>query len=1079
MTLEKPARRTNHPLKFLLFANMAAALILLALGVREYQNFHTFHRQLAETQVTDGAREIALRLREIHTSVALFVLQETQLLSDLVDDPLSDEQYNRTLRRIKLHFPDTEGFMLADHEGVSLLDDPSATLDDQRLFDLKQFAQGRQQATILRRFSNNSYQYDIMVPWSGKKGNRGIYFVAFRCKATCRLLATHQVYGHTLNLYPLNPDDPMDSPKQKAITAEVPGVGWILANSFTPSLFFNKFAEISLVGISILLGFFALSLILYRKARKEESEREITEQRYRDLLETSEDLIWSIDNKGYITQINDAAWPILGYSQEELVGRPLVEMIPDDELKTQFKAIRELLKGTPWNNHITRLNSGDGREVHLRFNALPVIDENGSCVGATGTASNITEQVRAMEVLSEKESRYRQMFEVNQAIKLILDAKSGRIIEANSAAARFYGHSIINLKKMNYSKLNHQPTSQLRKQLNAISQGNISSYQEHHTSASGTMHDVEIQVSPTGTNGNTLLYLIITDVTEREESLRALRDNEQKLHGIIEASVEGIIMFDTAGIVQLFNPAAEMMFGYLEEDIVGINIGQLFSQKQAHASNTNILDTLGLSPNSIARELVGIRKDGSSLPVRLSISRLELDDQTHYVTLIQDISESHQAHERLTYLAQHDVLTGLLNRAEFERRLAVLISVKKAPKEHHVLCFMDVDQFKLINDTCGHKAGDEMLQQLAIIIKSQLKEFELIGRVGGDEFGILLSNCSMERAETICSNLLQTIRSFLFTWEDRSFDVAVSIGLSGFSPMEESTSSILSTADVACHMAKELGRNRLHIYHSGDAELIRHHGDMHLVADINQALNEGRFHLYVQPIVSVGDNGKRHYEVLVRMFGEAGELIIPDNFIPAAERYILMPAIDRWIINELFSTQGENLRHWSKLHPEKGHFLFAINLSGTSLTDEGFLNYLERLFKDWDIPHHAICFEITETAAVANLDRAQHLIERLKSLGCSFALDDFGTGLSSYTYLKDLPVDYLKIDGSFVRNMAKDPVDYAMVESINQIGHILGLKTIAEWAEDEATLFQLRVLNVDYAQGYGVGEPRPLNEFKL
>jgi EAL domain-containing protein (putative c-di-GMP-specific phosphodiesterase class I) len=307
----------------------------------------------------------------------------------------------------------------------------------------------------------------------------------------------------------------------------------------------------------------------------------------------------------------------------------------------------------------------------------------------------------------------------------------------------------------------------------------------------------------------------------------------------------------------------------------------------------------------------------------------------------------------------------------------------------------------------------------------------------------------------------------------------VSIGLVEFSARNESPSGVLSKADLACHMAKARGRDRIHTYHEGDEELVRHHGDMRLVATISRALSEGRFHLYAQPIapLAAGRDGPWHFEILVRMLDDAGRAVIPDRFIPAAERYILMPAVDRWIINRLFGLQAENLRAWHAREPDR--FLFAVNLSGTSVLDDGFLRYLKRQFTDWDVPYPTICFEITETAAILNLTHARDFMEELASLGCQFALDDFGAGFSSYAYLRDLPVDYLKIDGSFVRGLTEDPVNRAMVESINHIGHVLGLQTIAEWAEDEATLAELRDLAVDFAQGFIVGESLPVSELTL
>ena len=570
---------------------------------------------------------------------------------------------------------------------------------------------------------------------------------------------------------------------------------------------------------------------------------------------------------------------------------------------------------------------------------------------------------------------------------------------------------------------------------------------------------------------------------ENARFLQGLRENEKQLGAIVEAAGEGIILADAEGTIRLFNPAAEAMFGYTREEAVGSELSILLP-RSLHAESSQYLSRFPANGDSslkeATREVSGRRKNGDEFPIRISVSRYDLEGEVHYVGLIQDISEQINARKRVDYLSTHDALTGLMNRREFERLLESLLSIPDTKDQRQVLCYIDVDQFKVINDTLGHIAGDDVLKQIGLLIKAQLRESGTIARLGGDEFAVLLPDCSIERAQELAHGLLQTISNFLFIWKDKSYEMGVSIGLAEINPHSDIGGNVLSAADVACLMAKEQGRNRIHVYHPGDVDLIRHHGDMLLVSGITQALNEERFHLYAQPIAPVNPASKeqKHYEVLVRMVDEKGDLVVPEHFIPAAERYILMPAVDRWVINHLFSTQGENLRSWSRLEQGRG-FLFAINLSGTSLSDEGFLSYIKRQFSKWEIPHDAICFEVTETAAIANLARARELISNLKELGCYFALDDFGAGLSSFSYLRDLPVDYLKIDGSFVRHMAEDPVDYAMVESINQIGHILGLKTIAEWAEDNATLNQLRALNVDFAQGYGVGEPEPMHSFTI
>ena len=559
------------------------------------------------------------------------------------------------------------------------------------------------------------------------------------------------------------------------------------------------------------------------------------------------------------------------------------------------------------------------------------------------------------------------------------------------------------------------------------------------------------------------------------------RESRLKLQAVLSATTDGIISTDQKGQIELFNPAAEMMFGHLGEDVRMTNVVKLlpdFFSTQDAASFLRQRDASQAPP--VVHETQGRHRDGRRFPVRLWLNSVRFNEQPHLLIIAQDLTEQQRNDEHLVFLEQRDVLTGLLNRREFEKRLnAVIADPQHRPTSPHVLCHIDVDQFKLINDTCGHEAGDALLKQLAMLIRSKLDAAEIIGRFGGDEFMVLFRNRNAKEAREVCEGLTQTVRNFLFTWRDQSFDIAVSMGLAEFTPANEGPSSALSKADVACHMAKRHGRDRIHIYSEGDTELIRHHGDMRLVSTINQALNDGRFHLYAQPIspITTTGPGRRHFEILVRMLDETGTAIIPDQFIPAAERYILMPAVDRWIVNRLFSLQAENLRAWHATDPDNP--LFAVNLSGTSIVDDGFLRYLTRQFTEWEVPHPSICFEITETAAISDLERARTFMQELSALGCSFALDDFGTGLSSYSYLKELPVDYLKIDGSFVRGLSDDPVSYALVESITQIGHVLGIKTIAEWAEDKSTLMQLRALNVDFAQGFGIGAPVPVCDLTL
>lgn len=433
--------------------------------------------------------------------------------------------------------------------------------------------------------------------------------------------------------------------------------------------------------------------------------------------------------------------------------------------------------------------------------------------------------------------------------------------------------------------------------------------------------------------------------------------------------------------------------------------------------------------------------------------------------------KAQQKQAQISYQASHDALTGLINRREFERRLEMALQEAEFKRTTHSMLYLDLDQFKVVNDTCGHNAGDALLQQLAITLQARLRQNDVLSRLGGDEFGVLLENCSGEPALRIAEILRQAVSGFRFVWQDKTFSVGVSIGLVTFGGEGLSVSDVFSIVDGACYVSKDLGRNRIHVYSPDDVELAERKGQMNWVGRITQALEENRIVLYRQRIVSLqGASDARHYEVLLRMLDEDGRQISPMAFIPAAERYNLMPTIDFWVIRTAFAYYARNC------HYQAQGCSLAINLSGATLGEEKLLPYIREQLARFNVPPTAICFEITETTAIAKLALAGKLIGELRQLGCRFALDDFGSGMSSFGYLKNLPVDFIKIDGAFVRNLDSDPIDRAMVEAINNIGHVMGIKTIAEFVETEAVADELRRMGVDYAQGYWIGRPEPMDE---
>ena len=434
--------------------------------------------------------------------------------------------------------------------------------------------------------------------------------------------------------------------------------------------------------------------------------------------------------------------------------------------------------------------------------------------------------------------------------------------------------------------------------------------------------------------------------------------------------------------------------------------------------------------------------------------------------LLKEKERAEHAAEQLSWAAAHDVLTGLANRREFEHRVAELIANAHTLKKQHALLYLDLDQFKVVNDTCGHAAGDELLRQLSSILDARLRASDLMARLGGDEFGVLLEGCTLEAARQIAESLRSAVMAHRFVWHGKIFVVRASIGVALITPDSE-LATVLSAADAACYIAKDEGRNQVYVY-AGEAEGGRRQGEMQWVQRVAQALEENRLCLYyqkIEPLVPSASQ-ERHFELLLRMKDASSALISPMAFIPAAERYNMMPAIDRWVAQAAFEHMASR--------PSDASSICSINLSGQSLGDKALLEFLVGEMQRTGVRPQSLCFEITETAAIANLSRATAFIQALKGLGCRFALDDFGSGMSSFGYLKHLEVDCIKIDGCFVRGMARDPVDFATVEAISRIAQVMGMKTVAEFVDDEATLESLRKIKVDYVQGYALHVPEPL-----
>jgi diguanylate cyclase (GGDEF)-like protein/PAS domain S-box-containing protein len=577
-------------------------------------------------------------------------------------------------------------------------------------------------------------------------------------------------------------------------------------------------------------------------------------------------------------------------------------------------------------------------------------------------------------------------------------------------------------------------------------------------------------------NGRLIRLLgVEVDITERKLYEEALFREKESAQITLRSIGDGVITTDASSNVEYINPVAEELTGWKVDEASGRPVDDIF--RGFHEETCEPLENpLAVSirrnrATKCVRPTLLIRRDGNELYIESTASPIRdgKGDVTGGVLVFHDVSESRELNRRLSYHASHDILTGLVNRREFENRLERALKSAKARETSYALLYLDLDQFKIVNDSCGHSAGDALLGQLGALLKSKIRWRDTLARLGGDEFGVLLESCSLDEAMQTAEALRVAIGEFKFMWDDRSFRLGVSIGVVPISADNEDVAALLSAADSACAAAKEAGRNRIHSFLENDIDLMRRRREMQWAARINNALEENRFELFrqtIQPLQEESDGA--HYEILLRMRDETGGIIAPGLFIEAAERYGITPNIDRWVITNAFRWLVSEADERERLS------LCSINLSGQSLGDEKFLPFVVDQFQMSGLDATKICFEITETAAIASYSQANRFINALKELGCKFALDDFGTGLSSFGYLKHFPVDFLKIDGSFVKEILHDPIDREMVRSINEIGHLTGKKTIAEFAENEEIITMLKGMGVDYAQGYGVSEPKPV-----
>lgn len=583
------------------------------------------------------------------------------------------------------------------------------------------------------------------------------------------------------------------------------------------------------------------------------------------------------------------------------------------------------------------------------------------------------------------------------------------------------------------------------------------------------------EIGVLASNFNTMTDAIRNRITALHQSEQALHEEKERAEVTLHSIGDGVITTDLQGRVLYLNPVAETLTGYSQAQATGKSIETIYRvQDQVSGSQLANPARLCLAEDTVISgvnfaQLVSA--DGRSYAVEETAApiRGKAGNTIGAVLVFHDVTEAREISRKLAYQATHDALTGLINRSEFERLVEETLQDVKANGTSSAFCYMDLDQFKVVNDTCGHIAGDRLLVELATLIQHRVNENDALARLGGDEFGILLRNIPLNEARALAEEVRNRVRDYRFLWDGQTFEVGISIGVVPIRPDTSSVVEIFSNADIACFVAKDMGRNQVYVSNVNDVEQARRHLEMQWSARIPSALENDRFVLYYQKIVPLDSTRGEspRCELLVRMLDEDGSLVLPGRLIPAAERFRHMPEIDRWVIRNALKLIAQ---HGARL----GMAAYAINLSGQSLGQADLLDFVKREILRSGVKPSLITFEITETAAIRNVSHAARFMSELKKLGCQFSLDDFGSGLSSFGYLKMLPVDYLKIDGSFVRNMLHDDHDHSIVIAISQIAKTLNIACVAEWIEDEATLMALKEIGVDYGQGFFLHRPEAI-----
>jgi diguanylate cyclase (GGDEF)-like protein/PAS domain S-box-containing protein len=798
-------------------------------------------------------------------------------------------------------------------------------------------------------------------------------------------------------------------------------------------------------------------------------------------IAAADDAIISRALDGTVLSWNRAAELLFGFSAAEMLGKPITLIFPVERLHEEARSLAQICAGQEVPSFETERLRKDGSRIEVAVTLSPVMDDQQRVVAVSKIVRDLT--------LTRKLNRDRALAAAIIADSddaIVANALNGTVLSWNAAAAKLFGYPAEEMIGQPIARL--FPSYLLREEARLIEQilegGRVKHFETERIRKDGSLVHVSVSLAPIREDSGRIVATttVARDVTDRvrmqarlDRSTADLAQEHERMRVTLDSIGDGVITTDTRGIVQWLNPVAARLTGWSLADAQGqsvervlpvihaeTRVGAASPVAEALAANR----VVGLAPHSvlIARDRKELAIEDSAAPIRN-----EAGTVLGSVLVFHDVSEQRRLAKEVGHRATHDALTGLWSRAEFEACLDRAFASVGEHGSMHVLMYIDLDQFKLVNDLCGHAVGDRMLREVASLFRSIVRQGDVLARLGGDEFGVLLENCTIQQARRVGESVCERMKSYRFVHEDKRFRVGTSIGMVPVDGRWATPTELMVAADAACYAAKEHGRNRVHEWVDTDVTVIERRGEMRWAAELEQAIDQGRFRLYGQHVGRCAAGGPRglHFEVLLRLIDQAGEVVSPGAFLPAAERFHLASRLDRWVIHEVMHS----------IVSQQAALVdtVSVNLSAQSLGDRSFHRYAAQLIEQTPLDPTRLCLEITETAAITHLSDAHDFIERMRRLGVQIALDDFGAGVSSFGYLKSLPVDILKIDGHFIRKIVDDRFEHTAVCCFRDVARSCGLKTVAECVETDAVLNELKWIGIDFAQGYAIHRPEPLD----